>query len=293
MNALTSLLVSGLAVGAIYAIVALGFVLVFKATGVLNFAHGYFLTIASYLGLTFLARMGLSFVTGLLIIAAIMAATGVAVHYGIMRWMIGKAFFSIVLVTVGMEIIIRAGLLVAYGPLEFGRLQALPGGGLSSEFLGISISFVNLIVMGTAVAVVIGFLAFFRYTRVGLHMRAVAENLEAAAAMGINPNKIYAMAWAISLGMAAVGGVLYAHYSASIDLGLAAVGLRAFPAAIIGGIDSVQGAIIGGLIVGVVETLGTGYLGAEWRDVIAFGIMFLVLMWRPSGLFGTKELVRV
>ncbi len=291
MNVFVPFLLSGISVGAIYALIALGFVLVFKATGVLNFAHGSFLMLSSYLALTFIGRLDLSFAAGLVIIAAVMAATGVILHYGVMRWMIGKAFFSVVLVTVGLEILIRAGLLISYGPLEFGRLQKLPSGGL--RFAGAYVSWVDIIILITAVVVVLGFFAFFRYSRIGLHMRAVAENLEAAAAMGITPNRIYATAWAIGLMLAGVGGVLYAHKTASIDLNIAAIGLRAFPAAILGGIDSVQGAIIGGLIVGVVETLGTGYLGAQYRDVIAFGIMFLVLLWRPSGLFGTKDLVRV
>ena len=93
--------------------------------------------------------------------------------------------------------------------------------------------------------------------------------------------------------MAAIGGVMYAHYTPSVSLGVAVIGLRAFPAAILGGIDSVGGAILGGLLVGIVESVGAGYLGAEYRDVIAFGIMFAVLLWRPSGLYGTRQLVRV
>ncbi len=284
-------LLNGIAVGAIYAIVALGFVLVFKATGVLNFAHGSFLMLSSYLGVTLLDRMDLSFLAGLAIIATVMAVLGVVLHYGVMQWMIGKAFFSVVLVTVGMEILIRAGLLIGYGPLEFGRLQKLPAGGV--PVIGVFVPWVDIVILLTAIVVVGAFFLFFQRSRAGLHMRAVAENLEASAAMGISPNRIYATAWALGLVLAGIGGLLFAHKAASVDLGMAAVGLRAFPAAILGGIDSVQGAILGGLIVGVVEAVGAGYLGAQWRDVIAFGIMFLVLLWRPSGLFGTKDLVRV
>lgn len=291
MDVLVPFVLNGIAVGAIYAIVALGFVLVFKATGVLNFAHGSFLMLSGYLAVTLLARMDLPFLAGLVIIAVVMAVVGVVLHYGVMQWMIGKAFFSVVLVTVGFEILIRAGLLIGYGPLEFGRLQKLPGGG--TTILGAYVPWVDVVIVAAAVIVVGGFFLFFRYSRVGLHMRAVAENLEAAAAMGINPNRIYATAWALGLAMAGIGGLLVAHKAASVDLGMAAVGLRAFPAAILGGIDSVQGAILGGLLVGIVEAVGAGYLGPQWRDVIAFGIMFLVLLWRPSGLFGTKELVRV
>lgn len=285
------LLLNGVALGAIYAIVALGFVLVIKATGVLNFAHGYFLMFGGYLAVTFLVRLDFGLVAGLLAISAIMALYGVGFHYGLMQWMIGKPFFSVVLVTVGMEILIRAGLLMYYGPVEFGRLNKMPSGGITvGETF---VSNVNMIIVATAFVIVGGFFLFFRFSRLGLHMRAVADNLEASAAVGITPNRIYAAAWAIGLVLAGVGGVLYGHFHSSVDLGMAAVGLRAFPAAILGGIDSVQGAIIGGIIVGLVETLGAGYFGAQWRDVIAFGMMFLVLLWRPSGLFGSKEVVRV
>ncbi|MDA2986719.1 MAG: branched-chain amino acid ABC transporter permease [Actinomycetota bacterium] len=285
------LLLSGVALGSIYAIVALGFVLVIKATGVLNFAHGYFLMFGGYLAVTFLVRLNLSFLVGMVLISVIMALYGVAFHYGLMQWMIGKPFFSVVLVTVGMEILIRAGILVVYGPVEFGRLNKMPEGGIAIS--GTQVSYVNMIVVLTALVIVGGFFLFFRLSRMGLHMRAVADNLEASAAVGITPNRVYAVAWALGLVLAGIGGVLYGHFHSSVDLGMAAVGLRAFPAAILGGIDSVHGAIIGGIIVGIVEALGAGLFGAQWRDVIAFGIMFLVLLWRPSGLFGSQEVVRV
>ncbi len=291
MEKLLQLLLSGLALGAIYALVALGFVLVFKATSVLNFAHGSFVMLAAYLATSLLVELDLPFVIGLLIIVLAMAALGVAIHYAIMQWMMGKAFFSIVLVTVGLEIVIRAVLLVGYGPLERGRIDKLPQG--SFVVGGAFVTYVNVIIFVSAAVIVIAFLYFFRLSRLGLHMRAVAENLEAAAAQGINPNTIYAAAWAIGLVMAGIGGVFYSHYTASIDLNLSVIGLRAFPAAILGGLDSVKGAIVGGMIVALVENVGAGYAGAAWRDVIAFGIMFLVLLWRPSGLFGTKELIRV
>ena len=208
----------GLALGAIYAIVALGFVLVFKATSVLNFAHGSFLMLAAYLATTFLVVMDMPFIVGLTIIAVMLALLGVILHYSIMQWMVGKPFFAVVLVTVGMEIVIRALLLVLYGPLERGKIQKLTTGTI--EIGGAVVPTVNIIIFIAAIAVVVAFLAFFRLTRMGLHMRAVAENLEAATAMGINPNTVYATAWGIGLLLAGVGGVLYAHFTASIDLNL-------------------------------------------------------------------------
>ena len=291
MEKFLQLLLSGVALGAIYALVALGFVLVFKATSVLNFAHGSFLMLAAYLTTTLMVGGDMPFIVGLIIIAVALALLGIVLHYSVMRWMVGKAFFSIVLVTVGMEIMIRAVILIFWGPLERGQVRKLPQG--TFEIGGAVVTYVNVIIVIAATLIVVAFLWFFQRSRLGLHMRAVAENLEAATAMGINRNVIYAGAWAIGLLLAGIGGVLYSHYSPSVNLGLAVVGLRAFPAAILGGLDSITGAIVGGMIVALVENIGAGYLGAQWRDVIAFGIMFLVLLWRPSGLFGTKELVRV
>lgn len=291
MEKFLQLMLSGWALGAIYAIVALGFVLVFKATSVLNFAHGSFLMLAAYMATTFLVVLDYPFIVGITIIAISLALLGVVLHYSIMQWMVGKPFFAVVLVTVGMEIVIRAVLLVLYGPLERGKIQKLTTG--SFEVGGAVVPTVNVIIFVAAIAVMVAFLMFFRMSRMGLHMRAVAENLEAATAMGINPNTVYASAWGIGLLLAGIGGVLYAHFTASIDLNLSVIGLRAFPAAILGGLDSIGGAILGGMVVALVENIGGGYIGGEWRDVIAFGIMFLVLLWRPSGLFGTKELIRV
>lgn len=291
MEKFLQLMLSGWALGAIYAIVALGFVLVFKATSVLNFAHGSFLMLAAYMATTFMVVLDYPFLVGITIIAISLALLGVVLHYSIMQWMVGKPFFAVVLVTVGMEIVIRAVLLVLYGPLERGKIQKLTTG--SFEVGGAVVPTVNVIIFVAAIAVMVAFLMFFRMSRMGLHMRAVAENLEAATAMGINPNTVYASAWGIGLLLAGIGGVLYAHFTASIDLNLSVIGLRAFPAAILGGLDSIGGAILGGMVVALVENIGGGYIGGEWRDVIAFGIMFLVLLWRPSGLFGTKELIRV
>ena len=144
----------------------------------------------------------------------------------------------------------------------------------------------------TAVCVAL-FFAFFQYTRTGLHIRAVADDLEAAAAMGIDPDKVYAMTWAAALAMAGLGGLLFGHVTGAIDQNLAAIGLRAFPAAVIGGLTSLGGAIVGGIVVGVIEQLAGGHIGTKWREPVAFAILFVVLLVRPNGLWGRKDLERV
>lgn len=285
------LIVGGLALGAIYAIVALGFVLVYKSTDVLNLAHGEFLMLGAYFAVTILVTENLNFFVGLAVVVVVMALFGLFIHYGIMRRMVGQSFFAIVLATIGIATIIRAMLLIFYGPDERGRLEVLPQGNF--ELWGATIRYVDLIILGVTAICVALFFAFFQYTRTGLHIRAVADDLEAAAAMGIDPDKVYAMTWAAALAMAGLGGLLFGHVTGAIDQNLAAIGLRAFPAAVIGGLTSLGGAIVGGIVVGVIEQLAGGHIGTKWREPVAFAILFIVLLVRPNGLWGRKDLERV
>ena len=285
------LLIGGLALGAIYAVVALGFVLVYKSTDVLNLAHGEFLMLGAYFALTFLISENLNFFLGVLVLLLVMLVFGLLVHYGIMRRMVGQGFFAIVLITLGIATIIRALLLIFYGPTERARLDLLPQG--SFEIGGATVRHVDLIIFAVVAACVLLFFVFFKYTRLGLHMRAVADDIEAAAAMGIDPDKVYAMTWAAAMVMAGVGGLLFGHVTGAIDRSIEAIGLRAFPAAVVGGLTSLGGSIVGGLVVGVIEQFANGHLGTKWREPVAFSVMFVVLLVRPTGLWGRKDLERV
>ena len=285
------LLIGGLALGAIYAVVALGFVLVYKSTDVLNLAHGEFLMLGAYFALTFLISENLNFFLGVFVLLLVMLVFGLLVHYGIMRRMVGQGFFAIVLITLGIATIIRALLLIFYGPTERARLDLLPQG--SFEVGGATVRYVDLIIFAVVAACVLLFFLFFKYTRLGLHMRAVADDIEAAAAMGIDPDKVYAMTWAAAMVMAGVGGLLFGHVTGAIDRSIEAIGLRAFPAAVVGGLTSLGGSIVGGLVVGVIEQFANGHLGTKWREPVAFSVMFVVLLVRPTGLWGRKDLERV
>ena len=285
------LLIGGLALGAIYAVVALGFVLVYKSTDVLNLAHGEFLMLGAYFALTFLISENLNFFLGVFVLLLVMLVFGLLVHYGIMRRMVGQGFFAIVLITLGIATIIRALLLIFYGPTERARLDLLPQG--SFEVGGATVRYVDLIIFGVVAGCVLLFFLFFKYTRLGLHMRAVADDIEAAAAMGIDPDKVYAMTWAAAMVMAGVGGLLFGHVTGAIDRSIEAIGLRAFPAAVVGGLTSLGGSIVGGLVVGVIEQFANGHLGTKWREPVAFSVMFVVLLVRPTGLWGRKDLERV
>ncbi|WP_419925199.1 branched-chain amino acid ABC transporter permease [Candidatus Poriferisocius sp.] len=285
------LLIGGLALGAIYAVVALGFVLVYKSTDVLNLAHGEFLMLGAYFALTFLISENLNFFLGVFVLLLVMLVFGLLVHYGIMRRMVGQGFFAIVLITLGIATIIRALLLIFYGPTERARLDLLPQG--SFEVGGATVRHVDIIIFGVVALCVLLFFLFFKYTRLGLHMRAVADDIEAAAAMGIDPDKVYAMTWAAAMVMAGVGGLLFGHVTGAIDRSIEAIGLRAFPAAVVGGLTSLGGSIVGGLVVGVIEQFANGHLGTKWREPVAFSVMFVVLLVRPTGLWGRKDLERV
>ncbi|MCY3860971.1 MAG: branched-chain amino acid ABC transporter permease [bacterium] len=285
------LLIGGLALGAIYAVVALGFVLVYKSTDVLNLAHGEFLMLGAYFALTFLISENLNFFLGVFVLLLVMLVFGLLVHYGIMRRMVGQGFFAIVLITLGIATIIRALLLIFYGPTERARLDLLPQG--SFEIGGATVRHVDIIIFAVVAACVLLFFLFFKYTRLGLHMRAVADDIEAAAAMGIDPDKVYAMTWAAAMVMAGVGGLLFGHVTGAIDRSIEAIGLRAFPAAVVGGLTSLGGSIVGGLVVGVIEQFANGHLGTKWREPVAFSVMFVVLLVRPTGLWGRKDLERV
>ena len=271
--------------------VALGFVLVYKSTDVLNLAHGEFLMLGAYFALTFLISENLNFFLGVFVLLLVMLVFGLLVHYGIMRRMVGQGFFAIVLITLGIATIIRALLLIFYGPTERARLDLLPQG--SFEVGGATVRHVDIIIFAVVAGCVLLFFLFFKYTRLGLHMRAVADDIEASAAMGIDPDKVYAMTWAAAMVMAGLGGLLFGHVTGAIDRSIEAIGLRAFPAAVVGGLTSLGGSIVGGLVVGVIEQFANGHLGTKWREPVAFSVMFVVLLVRPTGLWGRKDLERV
>lgn len=291
MTELFSYLVSGLAVGSVYGLVALGFVLVFKAAGTINFAHGEFLMLAAYLTLSTAVSYAFPGLLSFLVVVVALGAVGVLVYYLVAKPLIGAPVFTVILVTIGLAQVIHSGLLIAYGPLERPSVTILPTGGF---YVGeVRISWVDVISFTVGIAFTILFFAFFRRSTLGLQMRSVAENLEASLVVGLRPGRVFMLAWGIAGLAAGVAGFLYSNRTPVISLGLGAIGLRAFPAAMLGGIRSVEGAVLGGLIIGVLEQMAAGYLGPEWRDAAAFGVMFLVLLVRPAGLFGQPELVRV
>lgn len=290
MTEFIQLLIIGLSVGSIYAIVSVGFVLVFKATEVFNFAQGNLMVVGAYLGYTFIQTLGLPSLLGA--VAAVLAAAivGVILHYSLFRPMLGKPVLSIIMATIGLALIINAVIILAYGPIGLSYPKVLPTKVL--DIHGVRVSTLDLLIIGIAGVCVLAFAIFFRRSPIGLQMRATAENFEAASLSGVNADRVFATALGIGTALAAIGGILLATTNL-LSIDLSNVAFLAFPAIVIGGLESIPGAVIGGLGVGIIQSMAAGYISNDAQSVIVYLVLIVVLMIRPYGVFGQKEIVRV
>jgi branched-chain amino acid transport system permease protein len=283
---LLQLLVSGVALGSIYALVCLGFVVIYRATGVLNFAQGGFVV------------WDLPFALAVALAMIVAALLGLGLERLVLRRMVGQPVFSIILITLGLLFIIEQATTAIWGYDVL--LIGDPWGVRTSAFRGVSVRVADLWTVGAAAAVLTLFFFLFRRTTVGIAMRAAAYDAEAALAQGISSRTIHGLSWAICAAVAVVAGVLLAAGPRGVDPTLGLVAFRAFPAMILGGLDSAEGAVTGGLVVGVAEVLTAAYvvpnapwLGANFHVVMPYVLMIGILVVRPYGLFGTAEVRRV
>jgi branched-chain amino acid transport system permease protein len=290
MTTFIQLVVSGLALGSVYTMVALGFVLIYKATEILNFAQGNLMLMGAYLALTILTQFHVNLFFGIVLAVIVAAVMGAGIHFVVMRPMLGKPLFSVVMVTLGLSILIQALVQLFYGTVD--RVYPVQVPNQIFTVAGARFSQLELTIIVVVAVLVIAFALFFRFSKLGLLMRATAEDQEVAVMMGVSANLIFSISWAIAAGMATIGGVFMANLS-QLNLGLGDIGLRAFPAVVVGGLESVPGALLGGVIIGVAESLGAGYINGSARDVIAFSILLLILLIRPYGLFGQRSIIRV
>jgi branched-chain amino acid transport system permease protein len=301
--------ISGLALGAIYAVLALGFVIIFKATQVVNFAHGalaalgayfvvYFATVLNFPGrfLDFLP-VSVQWLLSALVAVAATAVVGIIIERLTIRPMIGEPLFAVAMITLGLDLIIRT----ITNDFMGNQLRGLgdPWGIETLEFGLITISKTQILTIAVAVLAMLGLAWFFR-SRMGIAMRATAFDQEAAMAQGISVGRVFALAWAIGAGLAAIGGIVssVAPRAPGVTPFTALIAFRAFPAVVIGGLDSIAGAIVGGLIVGMAEVYAGTYLTFSWLGVGFSGIvpwllMMAVLLVKPYGIFGTEEIRRV
>jgi branched-chain amino acid transport system permease protein len=297
MEKFFQLLSAGIALGGIYALVALGFVVVYKATGTFNFAQGGFVLLGAYLVYQFGDDWSLPFFVALLLAMAFMAGLAAGIERVVIRPMITGPPFTLVLITLGILLIIEQMVRTIW--TQPALILTTPWGNGVTEIGGVSIRHVDLWTV-VFTSVILGlFFAMFRFTTIGVAMRATSFDQEAAAAQGIKVGRSFSISWAIAGAVAVVAGVMLASRTGSaITPGLSFVALRAFPAMIIGGLDSTGGAVAGGVLIGVVEVMTLGYVDFAWvgsgfEVVVVYVLMIAVLLWRPNGLFGTKAVERV
>ena len=290
---------AGLALGCIYALIALGFTIIFKASGVINFAQGELLLVGAYVVSAGVFDWHLPFLVAALVGIVVTVLIGLLFERFALRRMIGRPVFSIIMVTIGLDILLRTGVIVKFGSNV--RAPATPfqiTSGINAGGVHFGANEIWTIVI--TVLCCVALYVFFRHTRYGLAMRATALDQEAAMAMGIDIRTVYALAWGIAAAIATIGGIFLAIKSVAFDSTLGGVALLAFPAIILGGLESIPGAVVGGILIGLTEQLTAGYeshfsnvLGTGFHAIAPYILMIIVLLVRPYGLFGTRKVERV
>ncbi|WP_412028596.1 branched-chain amino acid ABC transporter permease [Deinococcus yunweiensis] len=298
MSLLPQLLLAGVVIGSIYALAALGFVLIYKSSRVINFAHGQVIASGAFIAFA-LTQGGLNFwVAGLIAMAATFVL-GMLIERVFLRRMVGQPIIAVIMVTIGLASVIDGILhLTPYGAgsFSFTTPAALTGTGL--DLFGTPLSRVQIVGVLASLALLGGFTYFFSRSTLGITMRAVADDQMAAMSVGTSVERVFALAWAAAGLTAAAAGVILGLMSGLTIGSLTGIGLKVFPVVILGGLDSVAGAIVGGMLIGILENLAAGYLdgvvpGGGTREVFPFIVLLAVLLVRPYGLFGTKEIERV
>ncbi len=284
------LLISGISQGCVYGLIALGFVLIYKATEMVNFAQGDVMMLGAYVAITFITIWDWPYYWAVPAAIAVMAVFGVVLERILLRPMIGEPHFAVLMLTIGLGFVLRA----VAGAIWGNEPRALPMP-YSGEVIRLGesvIGYENLaIILGTAGLCLLLWL-FFRFTRVGIAMQAASQNQLAAFYVGIPVKAMYSLVWAMSAGIAAIAGILTAPVSL-VDPLIGFVGIKAFAAAIVGGFGSMPGAIIGGLLVGIVEQFAGLYLPPGFSDTSAYVLLLVMLLLRPQGLFASMQKKKV
>jgi branched-chain amino acid transport system permease protein len=290
MDVFVQLTLTGLSNGMVYALVAVGFVIIYKASDVINFAQGEFLLLGAYLAFAFIAQIGLPWSVGVAATLAAALVVGLVVERLVLRPLIGEPIISMIMVTIGLSSVLKALVLAIWGarPKPFPKfLPATP-----IEVLGATVTADRLITIALAGVLLALLTLFFRYTKDGIAMRAIADDQQAALSMGISIKRVLAVAWAMAAAAAAVAGIMVANL-VGVGHDISYVGLRVFPVVILGGLDSISGAVVGGAIIGLLESYTGGYVGQGLNLIVPFIVLIVVLMVRPYGLFGKTIIERV
>ena len=282
------LVVSGAAIGCIYALIALGFVLIYKATETVNFAQGDLMMVGGFAGLTAMTALNLPFALAFLMAVGVMALLGMATERIVLRPLLGQPAFTFVMVTIGLGYLARG--LVTMIPYWGTETHTLPVpykdeviwlGGQN----GLVISVEHLVIIAATLVLVTLLFLFFRYTRLGIAMQATSQNQLAAFYMGIPVRRVNMLIWGLSSAICGTAGLLLAPIT-FVHANMGFIGLKAFPAAVVGGFGSIPGALVGGLIIGIVESLSGFYLPEGFKDIAAYVVVLIMLVVKPNGLFG-------
>lgn len=290
MELFIQLTLTGLTNGAILALAALGFVLIYKSSDVINFAQGEFLLVGAYVTFALIAQFGLVWPLGMILTLLVSVGLGVVVERLVLRPLIGEPIISVIMVTIGLSSLLKAIVGTIWGTLPRAFPSFIPSD--SVKVLSATINADRLWAIVIAITMLGLFSFFFRRSRQGIAMRAVADDQQAALSMGISVKRIFAWAWSIAAVSATIAGALIANI-VGVSGELSGFGLRVFPVVILGGLDSIPGAIIGGAIIGLLEAYTGGYIGEGLNTVVPFIVLILILMVRPYGLFGQEIIERV
>jgi branched-chain amino acid transport system permease protein len=287
---LLQLVVNGAAAGCIYGLIALGFVLIYKATEMVNFAQGDIMMLGGFFAFALIAHWGLPYWIGALLAIALTAAFGYALDAVLLRRVIGQPQFAVVMLTLGLGFIFRAAAGITWG---------YDSVGFNTPFTNRTVNLGGLVIGQDNVSIIVGTVllclvlyVFFSRTRLGVAMQASSQNQLAAYYMGIPVRRVFSLIWAISAGVAALAGILLSPVS-MIDVNMGFLGIKAFAAAVIGGFGSIPGALVGGVVVGIVEQLAGYYLPAGFQEVSANTVLLATLFLRPQGLFAESMGKRV
>jgi branched-chain amino acid transport system permease protein len=290
MSTFVQLTVTGLSNGAILALAALGFVLIYKSSGVINFAQGHFLLIGAYVVWALTVDAGLHWSLAVLGAVLVAIALGVVVERLVLRPLVGQPIISVIMVTIGLAQVLGALVLIVWGTTPRPFPEFIPSG--SVDLLGAQVGTSRLWAVGLVAFALVAFALFFTRSRHGIAMRAVADDQQAALAMGISVRRVFALAWALAGVSAVVGGMLLANLI-GVSGEISTFGLLVFPVVILGGLDSIAGAVVGGAVIGLLTTYTGGYLGSGLETVIPYVALVLILLVRPYGLFGQVRIERV
>jgi branched-chain amino acid transport system permease protein len=295
MEFFLQLVLNGLVIGSIYALVGLGFVIIYKSSSILNFAQGEFLMLGAYVCLAIFSTAKVPFAAAFALTLAFSALLGVLMERVLLRPMIGEPVIAVIMLTLGLSSVLKAVVQAIWGTDTRPYPDLFPTAPVRIGPLPVSQGY--LYSLGSVALLLLLFSIFFKYTRAGIAMRATAFSQQVALSMGISVKRMFALAWSIAAVVSAVGGVLLGGVRGGVDGAFAFFGLKVIPVVILGGLDSVGGAIVGGFVMGVLENLSGGYLdplfGGGVKEVAPFIALVAILTVRPYGLFGKVKIERV